>query len=74
MHGNGLGGWLKTCSVLNLAGRNGAAPANQPAYMRLIRDLAPYIIAVCSSMPIEPMEPISLEPASLSLDKFDQSY
>jgi 4'-phosphopantetheinyl transferase len=55
MKGDGLGIGLKTFSVLDLGGREGG-PDDRSAYMRLIRDLDPYIIAVCSLEPVEPAE------------------
>jgi 4'-phosphopantetheinyl transferase len=54
MKGDGLGAGLRTFSVLNLGGREGTGSDGRPAYSRLIRDLDPYIIAVCSPEPAEP--------------------
>jgi 4'-phosphopantetheinyl transferase len=65
MKGDGLGIGLKTFSVLNLDGRKGTGPDNLPAYTRLIRDLDPYIIAVCSLEPAEP-EPVAVKTVTVS--------
>jgi 4'-phosphopantetheinyl transferase len=60
MKGDGLGIGLKTFSVLNLGEYKGTDPVGQPAYTRLIRDLDPYIIAVCSLEPVGPAESVAV--------------
>jgi 4'-phosphopantetheinyl transferase len=52
MKGDGLGIGLKTVNILDCFADN-RSRRNHPAYIRLFHDLAPYIIAVCSTEPVE---------------------
>jgi 4'-phosphopantetheinyl transferase len=62
MRGEGLGIGLHTFNVLRFSPRHEADGGQQTAYTRIFRDVAPYLIAVCSAEPVavESIEVLSI--------------